>query len=126
MPKTSCDANRNGRYAGGCQCSASERLEADPRAGGGVAVACGDQRQRVGAEQRRDDVRRLGAVRERDGAAVQALQADALHFSTDVWVNFKLFGGMGLMLAFVIAQALWLAKYVEEDPVKVEVDPPKS
>ena len=33
----------------------------------------------------------------------------AYAFTTDVWVNFKLFGGMGLMLAFVLAQALWLS-----------------
>lgn len=38
----------------------------------------------------------------------------AYHFSEDVWVNFKLFGGMGLMLLFVIAQSLFLAKYIEE------------
>jgi intracellular septation protein len=38
----------------------------------------------------------------------------ALNFSTDTWVDFKLFGGMGLMLVFVIAQAMFLAKYVEE------------
>jgi intracellular septation protein len=44
----------------------------------------------------------------------------AYHFSTEVWVNFKLFGGMGLMLAFVIAQALWLSKYVQEAPAKAE------
>ena len=39
----------------------------------------------------------------------------AFHFSTDLWVSFKLFGGMGLMFAFVIAQSLLLAKYVEEE-----------
>ena len=38
----------------------------------------------------------------------------AYNFSTDQWVNFKLFGGMGLMLVFVVVQALFLAKYVEE------------
>ena len=38
----------------------------------------------------------------------------AFNFPTDTWVNFKLFGGMGLMLAFVIAQGLFLAKYVEQ------------
>jgi intracellular septation protein len=37
----------------------------------------------------------------------------AFNFPTDTWVNFKLFGGMGLMLVFVIAQGLFLAKYVE-------------
>ena len=42
----------------------------------------------------------------------------ALNFSTDAWVNFKLFGGMGLMLAFVIGQGLFLAKYVEQKESK--------
>src|SRR5487761_1913236 len=37
----------------------------------------------------------------------------AFNYSTDTWVNFKLFGGMGLMLAFVIGQGFFLAKYVE-------------
>jgi intracellular septation protein len=39
----------------------------------------------------------------------------AFNFSTDIWVNFKLFGGMGLMFAFVIAQGAMLSKYVEEE-----------
>jgi len=38
----------------------------------------------------------------------------AFRFSTDAWVNFKLFGGMGLMLAFVVGQSLLLARYIEE------------
>ncbi|WP_126444788.1 septation protein A [Sulfuricystis multivorans] len=38
----------------------------------------------------------------------------AYHFSEDAWVNFKLFGGMGLMLAFVVAQGLFLAKHLED------------
>ncbi|MFN4148350.1 MAG: septation protein A [Rhodocyclaceae bacterium] len=37
----------------------------------------------------------------------------AYNFSEDTWVNFKLFGGMGLMLAFVVAQGFLLAKYIE-------------
>ncbi len=32
------------------------------------------------------------------------------------WVNFKLFGGMGLMIAFIIAQGVLLAKYIPEEP----------
>lgn len=40
----------------------------------------------------------------------------AYTFSTDVWVNFKLFGGLGLMLAFVVVQSLYLSKYMEEPP----------
>ena len=38
----------------------------------------------------------------------------AFNYSEDLWVNFKLFGGMGLMFVFVIGQALFLARYVEE------------
>jgi len=37
----------------------------------------------------------------------------AYNYSTDLWVNFKLFGGTGLMLAFVVAQSLVLAKYLD-------------
>ena len=39
----------------------------------------------------------------------------AYNFDTDTWVNFKLFGGMGLMLAFVVAQALYLSRHMKED-----------
>ena len=39
----------------------------------------------------------------------------AYHFDTDTWVNFKLFGGMGLMLAFVVAQALYLSRHMKDD-----------
>ena len=38
----------------------------------------------------------------------------AYNFDTDTWVNFKLFGGMGLMLAFVIAQALYLSRHMKD------------
>jgi intracellular septation protein len=37
----------------------------------------------------------------------------AYHFDTDTWVNFKLFGGMGLMLVFVLAQAMYLGRYMD-------------
>ena len=30
----------------------------------------------------------------------------AFNFSTDIWVDFKLFGGMGLLLLFVLGQGL--------------------
>ena len=39
----------------------------------------------------------------------------AFNFSTDQWVNFKLFGGTGLMLLFVVAQALFLSRHLQED-----------
>ena len=42
----------------------------------------------------------------------------AFNFPTDTWVNFKLFGGMGLMLAFVIGQSLFLAKHVDQKESK--------
>ena len=39
----------------------------------------------------------------------------AFNFSTSTWVNFKLFGGMGLMAAFVLVQAVYLNKYMKSD-----------
>ena len=39
----------------------------------------------------------------------------AYNFDTDTWVNFKLFGGMGLMVVFVIGQALYLGRYMKAD-----------
>ncbi len=39
----------------------------------------------------------------------------AFNYTTDTWVDFKLFGATGMMLAFVVLQSLWLAKYIEED-----------
>lgn len=39
----------------------------------------------------------------------------AFNFSTATWVNFKLFGGIGLMFLFIIIQSLVLAKYLPED-----------
>ncbi len=39
----------------------------------------------------------------------------AFSYSTDAWVNFKLFGTTALMLLFILAQSALLAKHVEED-----------
>ncbi len=39
----------------------------------------------------------------------------AYQFSTDIWVNFKLFGSMGLMLVFIVAQSLWLSRHMNEN-----------
>lgn len=39
----------------------------------------------------------------------------AFNFSTSTWVNFKLFGGLGLMLVFVLAQAVYLNKHIKLD-----------
>ncbi|MDI9330074.1 MAG: septation protein A [Alphaproteobacteria bacterium] len=38
----------------------------------------------------------------------------AYTFDTDTWVNFKLFGGMGLMVIFVLGQAVFLGRHMKE------------
>lgn len=38
----------------------------------------------------------------------------AYTFSLDTWVNFKLFGSIGLTIVFTLAQGLFLARYLEE------------
>ncbi|MDB5858490.1 MAG: intracellular septation protein-like protein [Ramlibacter sp.] len=38
----------------------------------------------------------------------------AFNFDTATWVNFKLFGGLGLMAVFVIGQALYLGRYMKD------------
>ena len=38
----------------------------------------------------------------------------AYNFSTDAWVDFKLFGGIGLMLVFIVLQAFMLARHIED------------
>jgi intracellular septation protein len=38
----------------------------------------------------------------------------ARSYPTDIWVNFKLFGGMGLMLVFMLAQGFWLMRRLED------------
>ncbi len=39
----------------------------------------------------------------------------AFHYDLNTWVNFKLFGGIGLMVLFVVGQALFLGKYIKTD-----------
>ncbi|MDH3534203.1 MAG: septation protein A [Gammaproteobacteria bacterium] len=41
-----------------------------------------------------------------------AIDPLGLQFSEDSWVDFKLFGLMGMTVAFVVAQAFFLAKYM--------------
>lgn len=38
----------------------------------------------------------------------------AYNFETGTWVNFKLFGGLGLMLVFTVAQGLYLSRYLQD------------
>lgn len=42
----------------------------------------------------------------------------ANHFSTDGWVNFKLYGSIVLMLVFVVIQSLMLSKYLDKEEPK--------
>ena len=37
------------------------------------------------------------------------------HFDTNTWVNFKLFGMMGLTLGFVIVQSVYIGRYLNND-----------
>ncbi|MGF6534834.1 MULTISPECIES: septation protein A [Paraburkholderia] len=39
----------------------------------------------------------------------------AYHFSTNAWVNFKLFGATGCLVVFIVGQSLWLSKYMKEE-----------
>jgi len=39
----------------------------------------------------------------------------ATHYDTATWVNFKLLGTTGLMFAFVVAQSLYLSRFMEKD-----------
>ena len=39
----------------------------------------------------------------------------AYNFSTDAWVNFKLFGGTGLMLVFTVAQGIYMSRYLQPE-----------
>jgi intracellular septation protein len=52
----------------------------------------------------------------------------AYNFSTDSWVNYKLFGGTGLMIIFMIGQGLYVSRHIEEDDADADADanPPKA
>jgi intracellular septation protein len=39
----------------------------------------------------------------------------AYNYTTDQWVNFKLFGATGCLVVFIVGQSLWLAKYMKEE-----------
>ena len=42
------------------------------------------------------------------------------HFSTDAWVNFKLFGTLTLTIIFVLLQAMYMAKHTSTNTNKVK------
>ena len=47
----------------------------------------------------------------------------AYSFSTSTWVNFKLFGGIGLMLAFTLAQGIYLSRHIKPEPAEPQTPP---
>lgn len=46
----------------------------------------------------------------------------AYQYDTDTWVNFKLFGLMGLTLAFILVQGLYISRYIQDDKVTEDVN----
>jgi intracellular septation protein len=44
----------------------------------------------------------------------------AFNYSEDTWVNFKLFGMLGLTLVFVIIQGIYLTRYIPKDDQEQE------
>ena len=47
----------------------------------------------------------------------------AYSFSTSTWVNFKLFGGIGLMLLFTLGQGVYLSRHIKPEPAKEAKSP---
>ena len=39
----------------------------------------------------------------------------AFNYDTDTWVNYKLFGSMGLMFVFVLAQGMYLSRFIQPE-----------
>ena len=39
----------------------------------------------------------------------------AMNYSTDAWVNFKMFGSLGLMLVFIVGQTLYLSRHIKDE-----------
>jgi len=46
--------------------------------------------------------------------AINLYVAFSGHFTQSQWVDFKLFGLMGLMVIFVIGQSIWLSRHIQE------------
>lgn len=46
--------------------------------------------------------------------AINLYVAFSGHFTESQWVNFKVFGLMGLLLVFVIGQSLWLGRHMQQ------------
>ncbi len=39
----------------------------------------------------------------------------AYYFSTEAWANFKVFGGTGLMIAFMLGQGIYMSRHLPQD-----------
>lgn len=53
----------------------------------------------------------------------------AFNYNTNIWVNFKLFGTVGITLLFIIIQSLYLSKYLGDKASKQQIGmhkPPKE
>ncbi|WP_237260470.1 septation protein A [Thiomicrorhabdus immobilis] len=46
----------------------------------------------------------------------------AFNYDTDTWVNFKLFGLMGMTLVFIIIQGLYISQYIQESDSEAEAN----
>lgn len=46
----------------------------------------------------------------------------AYQYDTDTWVNFKLFGLMGMTLVFIVLQGLYISRYMEESDSPAEAE----
>lgn len=46
----------------------------------------------------------------------------AYSFEEATWVNFKMFGLLGMTLAFLVLQSLWLSKFISDSPETSEED----
>lgn len=46
----------------------------------------------------------------------------AFNYDTDTWVNFKLFGLMGMTIVFIIIQGLYISRYIQESDSDAEAE----
>lgn len=44
----------------------------------------------------------------------------AYNFDTDTWVNFKMFGMLGLTFLFILGQAFFIGRYIKDDEVAAD------
>ncbi|WP_416761547.1 septation protein A [Roseateles sp. So40a] len=47
----------------------------------------------------------------------------AYSFSTEAWANFKVFGGTGLMIAFMLGQGIYMSRHLPQDEDTVVEEP---